>query len=134
MMSGRLNAMSIFFMSHVQRPNLTKKHSTIRIHSTSSLVPMTVVKGRGEELSETRELCTDTRCAVYQLKEEEYQTRHVDGCAGRYDMVADEHEVFRILKNGCIPLILPIDHSDKDRTVTVTESGPDIAYVAISHV
>jgi hypothetical protein len=30
MMSGRLNAMSIFFMSHVQRPNLTKKHSTIR--------------------------------------------------------------------------------------------------------
>jgi hypothetical protein len=49
-------------------------------------------------------------------------------------MMVDEHENFRILNSGCIFLILPIDHSNKDRTVTVIESGPDIAYVAISHV
>jgi hypothetical protein len=47
MMSGRLNTMSIFFMSRVRRPNLTKKHSMMRIHSTLLQFPRQSLRKEG---------------------------------------------------------------------------------------
>ncbi|KAF8246365.1 hypothetical protein K440DRAFT_645088 [Wilcoxina mikolae CBS 423.85] len=77
-------------------------------------------------------------CSMSQINEATYWTKHAEGCtgAGCHDMVADEKDILRILKNGSIPLILSIDSEDIDESCTITliESGPHVEYVAISHV
>ena len=133
MMFRRLNYTSIYFMSRVERPGPSKKHPMIQIQPLPSSDSVSAVSAeRGERRS--GEPCTKSKCSVYTLHEETYQTKHVNGCTNCYDIVADEHEISRILKNNCIPLILSIDNESESTNITLFESGPDVAYVAISHV
>jgi len=96
------------------------------------------VDSSDQELIPSSNLCTKVRCSLYQLNEVTYRTKHAEGCTGEscYDMVADEEEIIRILKNGRIPLILSIDSEDIHETnmITLVESGPHVEYVAVSHV
>ena len=129
----RLNGAGIHFMSHLERPHPNRVHSTIRIHPPIS--SLTAAKPQ-EDLVPPGKLCSLWKCSSIQLDEKNYSTKHDEACGGIgcYDMVADEREIFRILKSGSIPLILTIDNTDEDTNLTLVESGPDIAYVAISHV
>lgn len=133
MMFTRLNCAGLYFMSHVERPNPARKHPMIRVHPAAASATASAIKTE-REFIQPGDLCTKFKCSAYQLHEETYRTKHVEGCPGCYDIVADEREIFRILKSGCIPLILSIDSEDENRHVTLVESGPDVEYVAISHV
>jgi hypothetical protein len=134
----RLNCAGIHFMSHVERPNPTRKHEMIRIRpALSSKTSGTTANNEPtSDLNRSSNLCTAHMCSFLQLQDETYQTKHAEGCTGSgcYDMVADPNEILRILKNGSIPLILSLDSEDQNETLTILESGPDVEYVAIPHV
>lgn len=126
MLHERLNSAGLCFASDLERPSTDLVHPTIRVSKAldpkAPLVP-----------SKQTDLCTHYRCAQTMLKPEEYKTKHVDGCNGCVDMVADRDEIHSILlEKGSFPLILTIDEDDE--RVTLCEYDDDLSYVAISHV
>jgi hypothetical protein len=132
MIFSRLSVVGIYYVSHITRPGSTKEHPTLRI-LPGALATAPVVRTKAEH-TESGKLCTKYQCAVNQLNELKYQTKHTEECHDCYDMVADPDEVFKILKNGRIPLIRSIDRDCKSKSIPLIESQPDDVYVAISHV
>jgi hypothetical protein len=127
------NGAGIYFMSHIVRPHPNRGHPAIRIQP---VVSSHILEEPRKDSMSPAKLCTPWKCSSIQLDEGTYQTKHDEVCIGTdcYDMVANEREIFRILKSGSIPLILSIDSEDEGANLTLVESGPDIAYIAISHV
>jgi hypothetical protein len=129
MMHQRLSLAGISYMSHIERPGKAKIHRMIRTRPMIS--SMSVRQGADDSAGE---LCSMSTCSSRLLHEDSYTTKHVEGCSGCYDMVADYDEILSILRGGSIPLILSIDPEDDSATIKLVESEPSFSYVAISHV
>jgi hypothetical protein len=129
MMYRRLSAAALYYMSHIERPRKDKTHPMIRIRPAVS----SPLDGHNV-VDNANELCSSFSCSSQVLIEEQYVTRHVEGCCGCYNMIADYDRILIILKNGNIPLILSIGPEDDSMAITLVESEPSISYVAISHV
>ncbi|KAJ5452474.1 hypothetical protein N7445_000657 [Penicillium cf. griseofulvum] len=130
----RLSLASLAFMYQVEAPCSPKEHKRILIHPSAS--DNTSRNERpdqgGQESPEC--LCSPYRCGVSHLDERTYETKHCDGCSGCKELVADDQEISRILRNGNIPLIMSIDENHENPRIELIESGPHVEYVAISHV
>jgi hypothetical protein len=109
-----LNSMELFFVGNLDRPGPEKDHSN----------------------------CSDQKCLAYQVKEEEYRTRHVvEGCRCNF-VSTSQAELASILldSTGSVPLVVPKEPEawgDSELTVSLAESnihGHFQRYVAISHV
>jgi hypothetical protein len=111
----RLNTSALCFVSNCQRP------SPGRVHTTSHNGP---------------NRCNHYGCAHTKLSPDSYRTKHVEGCEGCPDMVANREQVHSILmESETFPLILSIDEAEETSEVTLVEyAGEHTRYVAISHV
>ena len=78
--------------------------------------------------------CTTHECNVDYIDPKKYKTRHVvDGCHCKSLSVSLER-LHSILKKGLIPLVFYEESNLDDLDENIIESGPDVEYVAISHV
>ena len=78
--------------------------------------------------------CTKGGCTFNKLDQNHYRTKHMDGCSGCFDVVADGTYIYSILKSGFYPLVYLIDQGNQTETMKLTDSGCKTNYVAISHV
>lgn len=128
-----LNYSAMYFMSHIERPDTSRTHHMIRINPPSGpSLPVTSQTNQNRYWS--GEVCNEHKCAMYHFNDTTYRTKHAEGCTDCYEMVADYEEIYDILKNDSIPLILSIDAADNSQKIRLVESGSNVEYVAISHV
>ncbi|KAJ9295337.1 hypothetical protein DTO271G3_6160 [Paecilomyces variotii] len=79
----------------------------------------------------SQRLCNELSCSHRQLSDDIYKTKHVDGCPGCDDIIADPT---RSLNRGKIPLIVSIDSGDDSAYVDFVDAESHMSYIAISHV
>lgn len=85
------------------------------------------------ELARDHSQCTTRLCRYYQIRPEEYASKHRDlGCRCR-DVGVDKESVIRIIEAGHLPL-LKISGSKDSVNIEIVQSTPTTAYVALSHV
>jgi Heterokaryon incompatibility protein (HET) len=79
--------------------------------------------------------CSYAQCLACKIDPAHYEVRHVtEGCSC-LPMMVDITKLCSILKKGAVPLIyLHEDSMSGKLSIELTESHPDVAYVAISHV
>jgi hypothetical protein len=120
----------LLFMNNLRRPNPTLCHRMIRIHGGLGGAEKTSIPPPAPSAS----LCNSYKCALRQLSDSTYQTRHTEDCSDCFDMVADPGELSAILTDGNVPLILSIDSGTTSPYIQLVPASDDVAYVAISHV
>ncbi|RAK96211.1 uncharacterized protein BO80DRAFT_438823 [Aspergillus ibericus CBS 121593] len=118
-MTKQFNVSALMFMVNITRPNPEQEHRMIHITSRKKVAPS------GEKL------CNPMSCHHRQLSDNTYQTRHVDGCLGCEDIVADPTT---ILRRGTFPLIVAIDTDSNDTEAKFVAAEQNMPYIAISHV
>lgn len=85
----------------------------------------------------SHKMCNDERCLALQTSEDDYETKHEDGCTSCTNIIIDQRKICLILKDGGIPVVyIPIFPEDgeppKVRTTDYNVNSLD--YIAISHV
>ncbi|PYI07807.1 hypothetical protein BO78DRAFT_428660 [Aspergillus sclerotiicarbonarius CBS 121057] len=118
-MIKQFNVSALMFMVNIMRPNPEQKHRMINITNRKKAAPS------------GKRLCSPLSCQHRQLSDDTYQTRHVDGCLGCEDIVADPTT---ILRRGTFPLIVAIDADSNDTEVLFVAAEQNTPYIAISHV
>lgn len=115
---------SLWFLYHLRRPSPSKKHAIFQIKDYSKIQPS----------STAGKLCTAFSCYYRRLNDDDYITRHVDGCHGCNDVVANPEDLCEILKKGKIPLIVAFTGRSENVGVLLQAAEAGCKYVAISHV
>ena len=110
---------ALVFLANLAPPRKAQDHCIVSI------------RDQGEQRRPEKSLCNELRCAHQQLSDDTYKTKHVDGCPGCDDVVADPTIS---LKHGKIPLILSVDSGDDSPSIEFVDADIDTSYVAISHV
>ncbi|KAI9777355.1 MAG: hypothetical protein M1839_008963 [Geoglossum umbratile] len=105
--------------------------SILELYYASLLGPR---KNRKDHLT-----CRESRCLGYQIDDESYQTRHLEGCIGCLFIEVPLAELCSIIDGGYTPLITLTSTSDSGSIQIslkpATPATPAIkSYVAISHV
>ena len=142
MLFDRFNASALYFLHHLSRPRPDQNHEMIHFHKIPKLA-----QAKSAEHDSRTSLCTAFKCSFKQLHDETYKSEHTDGCPGFDDATADSHspqcypvsvksdDLCRIIiERKKIPLIPLIDENNNDHSITLKESGPEVKYIAISHV
>ena len=122
-----MNTASMYYLYNLLRPKPHEQHQMIRVRGKSALEESCPAE------FQRAQLCTPFWCAHRQLRGAEYETKHVAGCKGCDDVVADSETLCSIVKKG-IPLIYGITDDDDDPNIFLIEGEADLPYVAISHV
>ncbi|PWY88049.1 hypothetical protein BO94DRAFT_63427 [Aspergillus sclerotioniger CBS 115572] len=118
-MAKHLTSSALVFVANMTSPNAGRQHRMINI------------TGSGGSPLPKDELCNELSCPHLKLSDDTYKTRHLDGCLGCEDIVADPTAIFRRRK---FPLIMAIDADNEDTGVTLVEMESNVSYIAISHV
>ena len=108
MLSQRFNATCQFNAAHLQRPGINRDH---------------VDRG-----------CTSMECMAYHTEAETYETRHVEGTCQCEHMPVDQDQIYDILKRGIVPAVEITTDPNEEPSLNVVETGPDVPYIALSHV
>ncbi len=126
----QFSASGLWFISNLERPNPTEEHPMIHVRPY-----VKQIRCKDEQWgTKDTTLCSTTQCRYRTVQQSTYRTKHVnDGCCCMAAH-ADPGEIARILRNGNIPLILSIDQTEESPQITLVESKPALAYVAVSHV
>lgn len=82
------------------------------------------------------ESCSDQRCLALQTSDENYETKHVDGCSNCPEMDIDQRNICDILRKDSIPVIYVQTTEDWEfsRMGIVDLNANSLEYIAISHV
>jgi len=126
----QFSASSLWFISNLERPNPTEEHPMIHVRPC-----VKQIRCKDEQWgTKDTTLCSTTQCRYRTVQQSTYRTKHVNEGCRCMAAHADPGEIARILRNGNIPLILSIDQTEESPQITLVESKPALAYVAVSHV
>ncbi|CAM6000400.1 unnamed protein product [Sphagnum balticum] len=135
----RYNSTALSFVSNFERIGLAQDIVHTSLRSAGDPGETISVSSPDQSTDSSQDLCSETKCAKLQLKEEQYRSRHTGSCyqASCYEVVADPNEIHTILTGpgDSFPIICPrldLDNSSQRIDLTTYRSG--LRYVAISHV
>ncbi|KAJ9236796.1 hypothetical protein DTO212C5_238 [Paecilomyces variotii] len=110
---------ALIFIANLTPSPVGEEHRMINISNKEGYKPS------------SQRLCNELSCSPRQLSDDIYKTKHVDGCPGCDDIIADPTTS---LNRGRIPLIVSIDPGDDSAYVEFVDAKSDMSYIAISHV
>lgn len=127
---AQFSASGLWFISDLERPNPNEEHPMIRVQPSGKRIGCTDEQWNPRDTK----VCSTTKCRYRTVQQSTYRTKHVTDSCCCMNFHADPDEIARILKNGNIPLISSSDQTDESLQITLVESKPGLAYIAVSHV